>query len=105
MDNKAEDLAREIVQARKKIIAHWADIDYYTQHGIERAKDEKYLTPHVDDLTRCEVRDICLTYPSWLTKQKGLIAKAKGPKKEELQRDYDIKREALLRVKAMKDDE
>lgn len=103
MDNRAQELAKNIVRNRKRIISHWEDIDYYRKYGVEHSKDEKYLIPHVDDLTRCQVRDICLTYPAWMTKQRKKIAAAKGPEKEELQKAYDIKAETFQRIKYMTD--
>lgn len=103
--NKLLDLAKQVVAKRKRSIAIWRDIDYYETHGIERSLDEKILEPINEDITLGRAIHICLTYPSWLSKNERKLAKMEDSlKKEELAAAIQARRATFNYVKSLKDD-
>jgi hypothetical protein len=101
MDKPLSEIAKQIVAHRKQIIQLWKDIDYYEKNGTDRV-DDKALVPDQRDITIGYAVNVCLTYPSWLSKAKTRLDKLpEGAEKERLQQECDIKRETLSRVKAL----
>lgn len=95
--------ARELVTNRKKMISIWDKLDHYEAYGVIPTDAPKVLATHTDDLTLCKVRDICLTYPAWLSKAARRLDKKEGTDKAELQQQIDTKRAELNRIKQLKD--
>ena len=108
MDNTANrllDLAKQLVEKRKRSIAIWRDIDYYQTHGIERPQDEPILEPAQAEITMGKAIHICLTYPSWLSKNERKVKTMQdGEKKEQLASAIQARRTTFYYVKSLKDD-
>jgi hypothetical protein len=97
-------LARNIVESRKAQIAIWTEIDHYENTGALLVKDEKHLEPADADITMGMAVRICLTYPSWLTKNKRKLSTMKDSVKKTELKQRVAKRETTLNyLKSLKE--
>jgi hypothetical protein len=106
MDNRKriQDLASFIVTSRKKQIQIWKEIDHYESTGAELVKDEPHLEPAYADITIGMAVQMCLTYPSWLTKNKRKLATLEeGLPREELKQRIAARANTLNYLKSLKE--